>query len=431
MLWKFKQTTAESDWGQEREAREPARQEPREARAATDPIGRYLAEAARTPLLQKEQERRLAQTMARRRAMFTNAACAIPEVWRHAVTLVTEVMRGQRPAMKVFNIGGLSESDFHAHLQQLPPIVARLRELTAARPELETYVEGRDLMRRLKLRIGVLRQLMRPVEQQYRKRRRGRAKMKENWRLRMARTVYRAFVRVRNALVSANLRLVVHVAKQVARHPSQILELIQEGNVGLLYATEKYDAREECQFHSYAYWWIKQSMTRAISNKFRLIREPVNLDEAPQRIKEAVAKYRDTKGRDPTPYELAEMLDISRAQAQRVFRTSVHCLSLDQMTDEESPLTDSIAAPEEEPQADARSLLDGLSRVLATLSPREREVVQLRFGLGYEETYTLEDIARIYNLSRERVRQIELKALEKLRHPSRARRLKALLDSLD
>jgi RNA polymerase sigma factor (sigma-70 family) len=281
------------------------------------------------------------------------------------------------------------------------------------------YVEGRDIMRALRLRIGALHRLLRAVD------------ARKDFRLARARSVYRAFVAARNALVSANLRLVVHVAKQVARHPSQILELIQEGNVGLLYATEKYDAREMCQFHSYAFWWIKQSMTRAIGTKFRLIRQPIHLDEAPQHIRDAVKKFRDKEGRDPTPYELADMLDISRAQAQRIFRTSVHCLSLDQMqTDDDSPLSDMLAAESEEPRLDRRSMADGMTSVLASLSPREREVVQMRFGLGHDDPYTLEDIARIYNLSRERVRQIELKALEKLRQPSRARRLRALLDAM-
>jgi RNA polymerase sigma factor (sigma-70 family) len=363
--------------------------------------------------------------MARRRAMFINAACAVPELWPHAIALVGDVLRGRRPAMKAFNIGGLSERDFHAHLRLLAPVIARLRELVE-RGGPEIYSEGRDLAIKLRLRIGILRRLLRIVEHEGTARDR-----KHNYRLRRALAVHRAFVVVRNALVSANLRLVVHVAKQVARHPSQILELIQEGNVGLLYATEKYDAREACQFHSYAFWWIKQSMTRALAGKFRLIRQPVNLDDAPPMIRDAVKKFREKEGRDPTPYELAAKLDISRAQAQRVFRTSVHCLSLDHVQDDESPLADTVAAPPEEPQADARSLLDGMTRVLDTLSPREREVVRLRFGLGHGDPYTLEDIARIYNFSRERVRQIELKAIEKLRHPTRARKLRALLDSLD
>ncbi len=418
----FKET-AQGDWGQQGTAESDA--PARGAGAASDPIGRYLVEAARTPLLEKEQERHLARTMARRRAMFINAASAVPELWPHAIALVADVLRGRRPAMKAFNIGGLSERDFHAHLRLLAPVIARLREIVEDGGR-EVYAEGRDLALKLKLRIGILRRLLRAVEHEGTRHERGR-----NYRLHRALAVHRAFVVVRNALVSANLRLVVHVAKQVARHPSQILELIQEGNVGLLYATEKYDAREVCQFHSYAFWWIKQSMTRALAGKFRLIRQPVNLAEAPQMIRDAVKKFRDREGRDPTPYELAAKLDISRAQAQRVFRTAVHCLSLDHVQGDESSLAETVAAPREEPLADARSLLEGMTRVLDTLSPREREVVRLRFGLGHGDSYTLEDIAKIYNLSRERVRQIELKAIEKLRHPTRARKLRALLDSLD
>jgi RNA polymerase primary sigma factor len=226
----------------------------------------------------------------------------------------------------------------------------------------------------------------------------------------------------------------VHIAKQVARHPSQLLDLIQEGNFGLIYATEKYDPREVCQFHSYAFWWIKQSMTRAIQNKSRLIRVPVNLNDAPVRIREAVQKFRAREGRDPSPEELAAKLDLGRADAERIFRANIHCYSLDQLPrgDEgDSPFADRLADPNPAlPNLDTKFVRDGLTEVLGTLSPREREVVALRFGIGHNHHYTLENIARIYNLSRERVRQIEIKALAKLRHPDRAKRLKEILDAL-
>lgn len=236
-----------------------------------DPIGRYITEAARTPLLDPEDERQLARLMTRRRVTFYHAACAIPSLWGAAARIVRQVMRGERAAMKTFDIGGVSERLFHAHLARCVAVAAELASIADVHSR-EDYGRGRDLMAALRLRTGLLQQLLVAEEAD--------PCAACAWRVRRARLIHRAFVQSRNALVSANLRLVVHLARQVSRHPSQILELIQEGNVGLLYATEKYDPREECRFHSYAFWWIKQSMTRSIAGKWKLLREAVNIGEA-------------------------------------------------------------------------------------------------------------------------------------------------------
>jgi RNA polymerase sigma factor (sigma-70 family) len=413
----------------------------RETSAVRDPIRRYLVEAARTPLLGKENERVMATRMARRRAMFQLIAVSVPAVWGPMVKLVRAALEGSKAPSKIFALGGVSEAAFHKHLKTAAQLANRLdqirRELSGdgcKGHEINRKLlrEGKEIAMALNFRITPLRRLLRdaerdlPAKKACRQCTRGLAFA---WRL------FNAFVETRNKLVSANLRLVVHVAKQVARHPSQLLDLIQEGNFGLLYATEKYDPREICQFHSYAFWWIKQSMTRAIQNKSRLIRVPVNLNDAPARIREAVQKFRTDTGRDPSPEELAEKLDLSRAEAERVFRANVHCYSLDQVArgdDNDSPFAERLADTNTEgPNLDSGYVTDGLNEVLATLTPREREVVALRFGLGHSHHYTLENIAKIYNLSRERVRQIEIKALAKLRQPSRAARLKQILDALE
>ena len=422
----------------------------REVTASTDPIRRYLVEATRTPLLTVEEERRLAVRMARRRAMFLTAACGIPSLWIPAARLARQVLKGEKPALKVFMIGGISEKKFHRHLAKAAESVTRLEEIAGEMTRMgcslhdqlalkKLWREGRDLCESLTFRLPTLMRLLKEankaVQEKARVNRRGRRVPCANCsaRIREAFRIHAAFVETRNALVSANLRLVVFIARQVARHPSQLLELIQEGNFGLLYATEKYDARERCQFHSYAYWWIRQSMTRAVANKSRLIRQPVNLQDAPVKVREAIASYRAENGRDPTPEELGKMLNLPRGEAERVFRTPVRTFSLDQTPggEEDSPLADLLADPHSsESPADAKWVLEGLDKVLHTLAPREREVLLLRFGLGHDQTYTLEDVAKIYNLSRERVRQIEIRALEKLRQPDRAGPLKALMDAV-
>ncbi len=409
--------------------------------AVRDPIRRYLVEAAQTPLLDKETERILATRMARRRSMFQHAAISVPATWAAMVKLVREALAGRKPPSKIFALGGASEAAFHRHLKIAAQMANRLdqirRELCADgcrghAVDRKLIREGKQIATMLNFRITPLRRILRqagrelPGKKPCRQCVRG---LGAAWKL------FGAFVETRNKLVSANLRLVVHVAKQVARHPSQLLDLIQEGNFGLIYATEKYDPTEICQFHSYAFWWIKQSMTRAIQNKSRLIRVPVNLNDAPARIREAVMKFRTETGRDPSPEELADKLDLSRAEAERVFRANVHTYSLDQVAhgeDGDTTFSERLADHRiEAPDLDSDYVTNGLTEVLATLTPREREVVALRFGIGHNQHYTLENIAKIYNLSRERVRQIEIKALAKLRQPSRAARLKQILDALE
>jgi len=421
----------------------------REVPASADPIRRYLVEATRTPLLTVEEERRLAVRMARRRGSFLTSAAGIPSLWIPAARLARMVLQGKRPALKVFMIGGLSEKKFHRHLAKSADAVTRLEVIAGEMTRMGCSVhdqlalkklwrEGRDLCAGLRFRLPTLLRLVkeaeRSVHEKARTDKRGRRVSCSNCsaRIREAYALHRAFVATRNDLVSANLRLVVFIARQVARHPSQLLELIQEGNFGLLYATEKYDSREKCQFHSYAYWWIRQSMTRAVANKSRLIRQPVNLQDAPVKVREAIAAYRAENGRDPTPEELGKILDLPRGEAERVFRTPVRTFSLDQAPgDEDSPLADLLADPRaSESPMDSKWVLESLDKVLHTLAPREREVLLLRFGLGHDQTYTLEDVAKIYNLSRERVRQIEIRALEKLRQPERATPLKALMDAV-
>src|SRR5688572_22129849 len=285
----------------------------REVTASTDPIRRYLVEATRTPLLSVEEERRLAVRMARRRASFLTAACGIPSLWIPAARLARQVLKGEKPALKVFMIGGISEKKFHKHLAKAAESVTRLEEIAGEMTRLgcsqhdqtalkKLWREGRELCSSLTFRLPTLLRLVKEANRSVMEKapvnRRGRKIPCANCTFRIADAfrIHRSFVETRNALVSANLRLVVFIARQVARHPSQLLELIQEGNFGLLYATEKYDARERCQFHSYAYWWIRQSMTRAVANKSRLIRQPVNLQDAPLKVREAIAAYRAENG---------------------------------------------------------------------------------------------------------------------------------------
>lgn len=395
-------------------------------RSLADPLRLYVLHAARTPLLQPSEERILAQRMVRLRILFLNVACGVPEVWLPAAVLAQAILRGKRSATAVLDVGGLSEVGFRAHLRNAVGTAPRLRTVIE-RGGNTAHAEARDLVRGLKLRPDALRGLLQAAQrsQAHSHPRRGR-----DWPLRRALAVHRAYVRTRNALVLANLRLVIHVAKERAPHPSQLPELVQEGNVGLLHATEKYDARQRCRFGTYAYWWIRQSITRALSKRFRLIREPVRLGDTPKEMREAVDNLRSRKGRDPTSRELASKLGIPLCRAQRAFRIRVHMISLDQMKDGESPPAAFIAAPEGRSRVDERDQTDGVLRVLDTLSARQREVVQMRYGIGCDDEYTLRELARIFNLSHERIRQIEQRALTELRKPSRAAPLRLLQESL-
>ncbi len=482
--------TPEDEAELEKEINEAMASEPL-VRRVDDPVRTYLTQMGTIPLLSRDEEIRLAKKIETTRMIFRRRCLESDYVLTHAVDLLREVAAGTLPFDRTMRIStaesnakdriikripynletidkllAANRADWDA-LQALDPaqqraaadevrarIATRRRRMAALCEELSLRT-GRIIplfrkLRSIAKKMADLEGLLRSAERQPRKhdpedvavRKEELAGLRSLVleepqdllrRVRDIGTVFWEYEQAKRDLSGGNLRLVVSIAKKYRNRGLSFLDVIQEGNTGLMRAVDKYEYKRGYKFSTYATWWIRQAITRAVADHARTIRIPVHMIETMTKLRAVQKRLLQEMGREPTVEELAERVGLSPAETRRVMRIGRHPVSLDRPVGESEDtsfgefLEDQRAAP---PSTVATSdmLKNRIDQVLKSLTYREREIIKLRYGIGDGYTYTLEEVGRIFKVTRERVRQVEAKAIKKLQHPVRASKLFGFLD---
>ena len=459
------------------------------SRRIDDPIRMYLTQMGEIPLLTRAEEISLAKKIEVTRKRFRRQLLESDYAMKAAIDVLTRVQIGELPfdrTIKVSVTEGLeknqilgrmphnlrtleflreqniadfqkimdadtSEADRKAawssltvrrrkmvtlveelslRTQRLQPTMRRMEQISRRMTDLEEQIEG---LRKLKSAKDERANLQRELHELMMLTMETPQSLSE--RMTRIEERFAGYELAMRQLSGGNLRLVVSIAKKYRNRGLSFLDLIQEGNTGLMRAVDKYEYRRGYKFSTYATWWIRQAITRAIADQARTIRIPVHMIETMSRLRKVSKQLLQENGREPTMEETAEAAGVSLEETRRVMKISRHPISLDRPVGEsdDSYFGDFIQDESTENPVNAAAqemLKDKIDHVLKTLTYREREIIKLRYGLGDGYTYTLEEVGRIFKVTRERVRQIEAKAVRKLQHPVRSRQLKGFLDGL-
>ncbi|MCX7805609.1 MAG: RNA polymerase sigma factor RpoD [Planctomycetota bacterium] len=458
-----------------------------EGRELYDPVRMYLSQMGAIPLLTREEEIRLAKTIEVMNRAFRRKVLSSDYVIRNAVRIYESINKPDLSfdrAVQTNASQGLERDDVlerkDGHLETLRRILAVNSEMFAKVRDPKTPPEERERLRdtlnrhrlaaaRLLEELGIRTKRLLPMMNSLRKfdeqLQRYTRELKElegtddpagraerlkkeiekivmevseepdelHMRVLQMDRRYEAYESAKKQLSAGNLRLVVSIAKKYRHRGLSFLDLIQEGNTGLMKAVEKYEYRRGYKFSTYATWWIRQAITRAIADQARTIRIPVHMIETMSRLRKISRQLVQVLHREPTVEELAMEANLSIAETRRILKISKHPTSLDRPIgdSDDSYFGDFIedkSAQSPVSVASYEMLKDKIEQVLQTLTYREREIIKLRYGLGDGYTYTLEEVGRRFKVTRERVRQIEAKALRKLQHPVRSRKLEGFLE---
>jgi RNA polymerase primary sigma factor len=401
-----------------------------EVAAGADLVDTYLKSVGRFPMLKIEEEqeyvRVLEEGKARLKAIALSSPLAIPRI----LALGANIKQGLVKAQDVLRFPGewtnSFEADFLRLYNRLKRQVSR-RDMERATATLnEMSLSFREIEKMLKKLMTLGKQAERGITAELEK-----LGLDEPTLRDMVSRIEQEEVRVKQAkdeLIKANLRLVVSIAKKYVNRGLTLLDLIQEGNIGLMKAADRYESGKGTKFSTYSTWWIRQRITRAILDQARTIRLPVHLIEESTRISRIYTKFMREKGREPAPEEVARVMGLSVQRVNEILRAIQEPVSLETpILSEEKELKDVII--DEKSISPFKTLENSeasnrIEQVLSSLTEREEKIIRMRFGIGVGSEHTLEEVGKYFNLTRERIRQIEIKALKKLRHPARSKLLR-------
>src|SRR5438093_12785497 len=461
--------------------------EDEDRRRIDDPVRMYLTQMGEIPLLKRDEEIALAKKIEVTRKRFRRRVLECDYALRNVVDTLKRVHSGELPFDRTVKVSLTENLEKDKIIQRMPHNLKTLEHLMERNVEEFTKMidertgdDDKRKMRRslrirrrkavtlveeLSIRTQRVQPLMRKLEQismrmdelekqiedleGLRSAKEDRANLEKELRdlsfitleepgtlrqrVEVRKNRFTEYEQAKRDLSGGNLRLVVSIAKKYRNRGLSFLDLIQEGNTGLMRAVDKYEYRRGYKFSTYATWWIRQAITRAIADQARTIRIPVHMIETMSKLRNVSKKLLQEMGREPTIEETAKAAGITVEETRRVLKISRHPISLDRPVgeSEDSYFGDFIEDDSAESPVSAATqqmLKDKIEQVLKTLTYREREIIKLRYGIGDGYTYTLEEVGRIFKVTRERVRQIEAKAVRKLQHPVRSRQLEGFLD---
>src|SRR5438876_1107204 len=422
----------EPEWTEEQpEPEEAAERAPGET---ADPVRMYLQEMGGVPLLTREEEVAIAKEIESGEREVREAVFSLDLALQYVLTLAEKLRRGEIEARHIFGDdepetepaeGAESKEDKRAEafLRQ----VSKLKRLAGERDKLVAEADRAKTSKarraRIEKRLVIIARVLREV---------GMSAEALRTSLHTIRLGEMKAQDGKKRLIEANLRLVVSIAKRYTNRGLGFLDLIQEGNIGLMRAVEKFEYQRGYKFSTYATWWIRQSVSRAIADQARTIRIPVHMIETINKVIRTSRYLVQQYGREPTAEEIAQQMEMPADKVRKVLKIVKEPVSLETPIgdDEESSLGDFVEDRQTLSPADAAmalSLEEQTRKVLATLTPREEQILRLRFGIGEKSDYTLEEVGQRFAVTRERIRQIEAKALRKLRSPNRARALETFV----